>query len=554
VGPAAAALGGLFVLQQVAGPVRYVVGEALGRRYQGRVHRRVMRAVLGPATLRHLEDPALHDQVQRALPEGGMLTSGAPYRLAALAAERLRGAAALLVVAHFSAPLALLLAAVWLHHLRRLHAVHRELIAVRWRRTAATRYGEYLGDLPLTAEAAKEVRVFGLGAWLGDRFEGVWAGAMAELWQRRRGLAPAAARALLPVLAAEALALGLLARAAVAGELGLGALVAYAGAVLQSQAAGDVSDSDLAVQYATAGLRPLAALERDLARAPALALPGARRARGLPRRGIRFEGVGFGYPERPAPVLRGLDLELPAGRSLAVVGANGAGKTTLVKLLCRLYDPEAGRITVDGTDLRELDARAWQRQVAALFQDFVRYELPAYDNVALGAPARQEDAAAVEAAARRAGALDLIEGLPRGWQTVLSRRYAGGTDLSGGQWQRIGLARALFAAAAGAGVLVLDEPTAHLDVRAEAAFYDAFLDLTRGLTTVLISHRFSTVRRADTIVVLEDGAVLESGSHAELVARGGRYARLFALQAQRFADAPTGAPADDSDRLAERGR
>jgi hypothetical protein len=164
-----------FVLQQVAGPVRYAVGEALGRRYQGRVHRRVMRAVLGPATLRHLEDPALHDRVRRALPEGGMLTSGAPYRLAAL-----------LVVAHFGAPLALLLAAVWLHHLRRLHAVHRGLIAVRRRRTAATRYGEYLGDLTLTAEAAKEVRVFGLGAWLGDRFEGVWAGAI----ERGRHVAP----------------------------------------------------------------------------------------------------------------------------------------------------------------------------------------------------------------------------------------------------------------------------------------------------------------------------------------------------------------------------
>ena len=255
----------------------------------------------------------------------------------------------------------------------------------------------------------------------------------------------------------------------------------------------------------------------------------------MPREAIRFESVGFAYPGRPAPVLRDLTLEIPAGRSLALVGANGAGKTTLLKLLARLYDPTAGRITADGVDLRDLDARAWQRRVAAVFQDFVRYQLPAYDNVALGAPERREDHRLVEEAARRAGALDLLAGLPRGWETVLSRQYEGGADLSGGQWQRVALARALFAALAGAPVLVLDEPTAHLDVRAEAAFYDSFLELTAGLTTVLVSHRFSTVRRAERIAVLEAGAVAEVGSHDDLLRRGGRYARLFGLQAERFA-------------------
>jgi ATP-binding cassette subfamily B protein len=196
-----------------------------------------------------------------------------------------------------------------------------------------------------------------------------------------------------------------------------------------------------------------------------------------------------------------------------------------------------GRITVDGVDLREIDARSWQRRVAAIFQDFVKYQLPAYDNVALGAAERQGERELVAAAARRAGALELIEHLPQGWDTVLSRQYTGGADLSGGQWQRIALARALFAASAGASVLIMDEPTAHLDVRAEAAFYDSFLDLTHGLTTIVISHRFSTVRRADRIVVLEGGGVAEDGSHEELMRLGGQYAYVFTLQARRFSEA-----------------
>ena len=223
------------------------------------------------------------------------------------------------------------------------------------------------------------------------------------------------------------------------------------------------------------------------------------------------------------------------------MGENGAGKTTLVKLLCRLYEPTAGRLTADGADLRGLDPAAWRRRVAVIFQDFVHYELPARDNVgfgSLGALAGPVAAARLEAAAQRAGALDLIRGLPRGWDTVLSRRFTGGADLSGGEWQRIALARALFAVAGGAGVLILDEPTANLDVRAEAALYERFLDLTRGLTTILISHRFATVRRADRICVLAGGGIVEDGTHAALLARGGRYAELFRLQAARFADGP----------------
>jgi len=213
-----------------------------------------------------------------------------------------------------------------------------------------------------------------------------------------------------------------------------------------------------------------------------------------------------------------------------------------VKLLCRLYDPDRGRVSVDGVDLRELrpdGPGGWHQRVSAVFQDYVQLELPAYDNIAYGALHRRDDAEAVAEAARLAGADNVIGRLEDGWSTFLSRQFSGGTQLSGGEWQRLALARALFAVRAGAGVLVLDEPTAALDVRGEAEVYERFLELTRGVTTIVISHRFSTVRRADSIAVLEGGRVIERGTHKELVDAGGRYATMYRLQAERFQTAPT---------------
>jgi ATP-binding cassette subfamily B protein len=325
-----------------------------------------------------------------------------------------------------------------------------------------------------------------------------------------------------------------IASSAIDGRIGFTAAVIYCQAVFTANSLGNVSDQDELIAGGVAALPVALDLERRL---QPDRIGGADPA-GMPQQSIRFEGVHFTYPGRENDIYAGLDLEIPAGRSLAVVGDNGAGKTTLIKLLARMYEPTAGRITVDGVDLRELDPAKWQPRIAAIFQDFRKYHLSARDNVAFGAPGIADDDEAVRRALQRTGADAIVDGLENGWDTPLDRQLTGGTDLSGGQWQRIALARAMFAVEGGAGILVLDEPTASLDVRTEAEIYDRFLELTHGLTTIVISHRFSTVRRADAIVVLDGGRVVERGSHDELLALGGRYAGMFTLQASRYTEEP----------------
>jgi ABC-type multidrug transport system fused ATPase/permease subunit len=331
---------------------------------------------------------------------------------------------------------------------------------------------------------------------------------------------------MLLVLSANVVVFWLLADAPLAGRLSLGEAVVFVQSAvgISSVAFGGFS---WALDGAAA---PVAAVLRlEAAMRPAGALEsGSRRADGVPARAIRLRDVTFAYPSAGstgAPVLEHFDLTIAAGTSLAIVGQNGAGKTTIAKLLCRLYDPQAGRIEVDGVDLREFDLPSWRSRITAVFQDFIRMELPMRTNVV---PAGAPDEV-IFGALEAAGAKNLA-----GLNTVLARGYDGGTDLSGGQWQRVALARALASVRLGAGVVLLDEPTAQLDVRGEAEIFERLLAATRHCTTILISHRFSTVRHADRICVLEHGRVVELGTHDELMALGGRYRTMFDLQAQRF--------------------
>jgi ABC-type multidrug transport system fused ATPase/permease subunit len=329
------------------------------------------------------------------------------------------------------------------------------------------------------------------------------------------------------VISANVLVFWSLASAAAQGRISLGEVVIYVqSAVGVSMIA--FGGFSWALDGAAAPVAAVLRLEPAMRPAGALS-SGSRPAEGAPARQIRLHDVTFAYPGSESTpgraVLEHFDLTIPAGSSLAIVGQNGAGKTTIAKLLCRLYDPQSGAIEVDGVDLREFDLASWRSRVTAVFQDFVRFELPLRDNVAPGGAPDE----VVRAALESAGAVNLAA-----LDTVLARGYDGGTDLSGGQWQRIALARALAAVKLGAGVVLLDEPTAQLDVRGEAEIFDRLLEATRHCTTILISHRFSTVRHADRICVLEHGRAVELGTHDELMALGGRYRTMFDLQAQRF--------------------
>jgi ATP-binding cassette, subfamily B, bacterial len=264
------------------------------------------------------------------------------------------------------------------------------------------------------------------------------------------------------------------------------------------------------------------------------ALPLAANPLPAPRpiqEGFRFEDVRFAYPGQTKPVLDGITFDLPRGRKIALLGENGAGKTTLVKLLCRLYDPTGGKITLDGIDLREYDADSLRREIGVIFQDFLKYDATAEDNIGFGWIDAREDRARMDAASEKSYADSVLSALPEGYRTMLGRRFEGGVELSQGQWQKIALARAYMR---DAQLLILDEPTAALDARAEYEVFERFANLTADKSAVLISHRFSTVRMADEILVLEHGKILERGSHAKLLAHGGRYAELFELQAAGY--------------------
>ena len=348
---------------------------------------------------------------------------------------------------------------------------------------AAQRHADYAYRLVVDPPPAKEVRLFGLAGWAVERFVERRRRLFELQYRATRLREKSVAIALLAVAVGNAAVFAALGWRAVDGTLALDRLVVFAQVALgvAMVAFGGLNwalDGAAAPVAAVRRLRPAMAPLGALVRGTGPVTDG-------PRRELRLRQVSFSYPRTDRPVFAGLDLTVPAGTSLAIVGQNGAGKTTLAKLLCRLYDPDEGAIEVDGVDLRELDLDGWRDRVTAVFQDFVRFELTLRENVDPGGRATDDD---IRAALVDAGADELAD-----LDTPLAKGYTGGTDLSGGQWQRIALARALCAVRRGAGLVLLDEPTAQLDVRGEATVFDRVLSATRGATTILISHRFSTV-------------------------------------------------------------
>ena len=530
--PSLAVVGAAFVLLQVLTPIQTAISLNLGDRTAAFLYDRLTAACVRPPGMGHLEDPSLTADMTAARDfDLGMTGPPLSYSMDFIAGGlvgMLTGLTAAVVLAGFAWWAPILLGGAWLstHWLLRESAVwhDRQTDEVR----GAQRDADYAYRLAVDPPASKELRLFGLVQWTIDRFVARRTRLHTLQYQATRLRERPLAWSALIVTAANVLVLWALAAAAADGRIDLGQLVTYAQLAVSTSAIA-FGGFSWALDGASA---PVAAVRRlgPAMRAAGRLDSGARDATAMPGREVRFRGVSFAYPGG-AEVLKDFDLTIPAGSSLAIVGQNGAGKTTLAKLLCRLYDPQTGAIEIDGVDLRQLELSSWRARLAAVFQDFIRFERPLRDNVApSGAP---DDV--VQAALRDAGG----ESLAR-LDTVLARGYDGGTDLSGGQWQRVALARALCAVKMGAGLVLLDEPTAQLDVRGEAEIFNRILATTRHCTTILISHRFSTVRHADRICVLEKGRVVELGTHDELVALDGRYRTMFDLQAQRFGEPEEG--------------
>ncbi|HZH15495.1 MAG TPA: ABC transporter ATP-binding protein [Archangium sp.] len=405
-----------------------------------------------------------------------------------------------------------------------------QLYAMRFRHTPKRRELDYLRQLGASGESAKELKIFGLSPFLMSRYDQLSGEILDDVTKHLRsafqGMSVLSVIGTLGYYGAYAFAVYKAAR----GELSVGELTFLAGAIASANrtlqemlmTAVGIADQSLYTQDMLAFFAEKPSIRSG---------PNALKVPRPIRQGFEFRDVTFIYPGRTEPVLQGASFHLRPGERIALIGENGQGKTTIVKLLMRLYDPTSGQILLDGVDLREYDLEDLWREVGVIFQDFARYEMTAANNIAVGRIEHREDRERITQAAHKSLANTVIDRLPGGYEQVLGRRFEGGVELSGGEWQKIALGRAYMR---DAQLLILDEPTAALDARAELDVFNRFGELANGKMAVLISHRFSTVRMADRILVLKGGKIVEEGPHEQLIALGGGYASLYELQAARY--------------------
>jgi ATP-binding cassette, subfamily B, bacterial len=525
-------VGGSLSASLVLHPVHQLVSSLLGSRMATHLYDRLMRTCATPDGIGHLERPDLAGDFAMARDfDQGMMGPPLDISMDFIAGGLVDlgiGIVAASLLFGFSWWAPLVIGGAWgcTHWLLRESGVWRDRNTDEVR--AAQRQADYSYRLAVDAAPAKELRYFGLAGWVIDRFVSARTTLYDLQYRATRLREKSVLSCLAIVAAANVVVLWALADSAADGRQSIAATLVFVQAAIGASTIA-FGGLNWALDGAAAPVAALRRLEAAIADGEPLRTGTRELAAVGAAPELRFEEVRFTYPGTEREVLSGIDLVVPAGTSLAIVGQNGAGKTTLAKLICRLYDPTSGDLRADGVPLDEVDARQWRTQVTAVFQDYVRFELSLRDNVAPGGAPDAD----IRAALADAGAEQLADG---NLDTVLSKAYIDGTDLSGGQWQRIALARTLCAVRGGARVVLLDEPTAQLDVRGEAEIFERLLAATRQCTTVLISHRFSTVRLADRIAVVEHGRVIEHGSHDELVAANGRYRTMFDLQASRFVE------------------
>jgi ATP-binding cassette subfamily B protein len=519
---------GLAVLNDLLSRAINLCDSLLGDKFTNHVSLRLMEHAT-QLDLVSFEDPVFYDKLDRARRQTtarlGMLAV-----LAGMGQQTLTLLSLSAAVVSFSPWfLVLLVAAVIPAFLGETRfAMLAYSILYRW--TPERRELDYLRMLGASSQSAKEVKIFGLGQYLADRSRVLFD----RFYRENKALAIKRAASgsllnLLPTAGYYGAYILILVRT-LSGALSLGSLTFLAGAFARSRGLIESLFSSLN------NIAEQALYIKDLfdffETKPSIASrPNAVPAPRPIKSGFEFRNVSFAYPGSDRQVLQGISFRFDANERIALIGENGAGKTTLVKLIARLYDPTEGAILLDGVDLREYDVESLRSEIGVIFQDYMRYDMIARENIGFGRVEELDNQERIVGASQKSLAESVIAQLPLGYQQMLGRRFENGVDLSAGQWQKIALARAYMR---DAQVLILDEPTASLDARAEYEVFLRFADLTRGRMAVLISHRFSTVRMADRILVLADGAIIEQGSHRQLVALGGRYAELFELQAAGY--------------------